>query len=71
ARAAQQAGIPIGICGELGGEPDAAPALVGLGLHKLSMAPARIPVVKERLMQTSWAEAQAAAARALAGGREA
>ncbi|ABY34550.1 MAG TPA: phosphoenolpyruvate--protein phosphotransferase [Chloroflexus aurantiacus] len=63
ARAAQQAGIPIGICGELGGEPDAAVALAGLGLNELSMAPARIPVVKERLAQTSWAEAQAAAAR--------
>lgn len=61
ARAAQQAGIPIGICGELGGEPDAAVALAGLGLNELSMAPARIPVVKERLAQTSWAEAQAAA----------
>ncbi len=66
ARAAQQVGIPIGICGELGGDPAAAPALVGLGLHELSMAPARIPVVKERLAQTTWAEAQAAAARALA-----
>lgn len=63
ARAAQQAGIPIGICGELGGEPDAAVALAGLGINELSMAPARIPVVKERLAQTSWAEAQAAAAR--------
>lgn len=63
ARAAQQASIPIGICGELGGEPDAAVALAGLGLNELSMAPARIPVVKERLAQTSWAEAQAAAAR--------
>lgn len=61
ARAAQQDGIPIGICGELGGEPDAAVALAGLGLNELSMAPARIPVVKERLAQTSWAEAQAAA----------
>lgn len=61
ARAAQQAGIPIGICGELVGEPDAAVALAGLGLNELSMAPARIPVVKERLAQTSWAEAQAAA----------
>ncbi len=65
ARAARQAGIPIGICGELGGEPEAAVALAGLGLDELSMAPARIPVVKEYLAQTSWAEAQAAAARML------
>ncbi len=65
ARAARQAGIPIGICGELGGEPEAAVALAGLGLDELSMAPARIPIVKEYLAQTSWAEAQAAAARML------
>jgi phosphoenolpyruvate-protein kinase (PTS system EI component) len=65
ARAARQASIPIGICGELGGEPEAAVALAGLGLDELSMAPARIPVVKEHLAQTSWAEAQAAAARML------
>ncbi|MCS6889731.1 MAG: phosphoenolpyruvate--protein phosphotransferase [Chloroflexus sp.] len=65
ARAAQQAGIPIGICGELGGDPNAAPALVGLGLDELSMAPASIPAIKERLAQLTWAEAQAAAARCL------
>ncbi|WP_298820695.1 phosphoenolpyruvate--protein phosphotransferase [Chloroflexus sp.] len=64
-RAAQQAGIPIGICGELGGDPAAAPALVGLGLNELSMSPALIPAVKERLAQITWAEAQEAAARAL------
>lgn len=68
ARAARQAGIPIGICGELGGDPNAAPALAGLGLDELSMAPASIPAVKERLAQITWAEAQAAAARAV--GRE-
>ncbi|MEF3273872.1 MAG: phosphoenolpyruvate--protein phosphotransferase [Chloroflexus sp.] len=65
-RAAQQARIPIGICGELGGDLEAAPALVGLGLQELSMAPTRIPAIKERLAQISWDEAQAAAARMLA-----
>lgn len=64
-RAARQAGIPIGICGELGGDPNAAPALAGLGLDELSMAPASIPAVKERLAQITWAEAQAAAAQAV------
>ena len=61
AEAARHAGIPIGICGELGGVPEAAPVLVGLGLDELSMAPAAIPLVKERLRSVTLAEAQVAA----------
>ena len=34
----KQAGKPICICGELGGDPLAAPVLVGLGIRKLSMS---------------------------------
>src|SRR6266508_816131 len=49
AEAATRAGIPIGVCGELAGEPDAAPILAALGVAELSMAPASIPLVKERL----------------------
>ncbi|HEX9372018.1 MAG TPA: phosphoenolpyruvate--protein phosphotransferase [Roseiflexaceae bacterium] len=49
AEAAARAGIPIGVCGELAGEPDAAPILAALGVAELSMAPASIPLVKERL----------------------
>jgi phosphotransferase system enzyme I (PtsI) len=58
AHAAAQAGIPVSICGDLAGVPDLAPALVGLGVHTLSMAPALIPAVKERLLGVSLAEAQ-------------
>jgi phosphotransferase system enzyme I (PtsI) len=65
AEAAHAAGIPIGICGELAADPDAAVALAGLGLDELSMAPASIPLVKERLAATTEADAQAAARRAL------
>jgi phosphoenolpyruvate-protein phosphotransferase len=45
-RAAHAAGIWIGICGEMGGDPDAVPILVGLGLDELSMSPSRIPAAK-------------------------
>ncbi|MEO7913380.1 MAG: phosphoenolpyruvate--protein phosphotransferase [Roseiflexaceae bacterium] len=65
AEAAQQAGIPIGICGELAGVPAATLLLAGLGLNELSMAPASIPLIKERLRQITQAQAQEMAAEAL------
>jgi phosphotransferase system enzyme I (PtsI) len=61
AEAAGRAGIPIGVCGELAGELLAAPLLAGLGVAELSMAPARIPRVKERLSELSLEQAQAQA----------
>lgn len=67
ARAANEAGIPIGVCGELGGVPDVAPLLAGMGVHELSMAPALLPLVKERLRGMTFAEAQQAARARLAG----
>jgi phosphotransferase system enzyme I (PtsI) len=47
--AAHKAGIPVGICGELAGDPLATKLLVGLGVDSLSMNPASIPVVKNIL----------------------
>jgi phosphocarrier protein FPr len=46
ARAARKAGIWVGICGELAGNPLAAPVLIGLGLDELSMSAPNIPGVK-------------------------
>lgn len=46
---AQRAGIPVAVCGEMAADADLAAALVQRGVHELSMAPARIPVVKQRL----------------------
>jgi phosphoenolpyruvate-protein phosphotransferase len=44
---AHEKGRWVGLCGEMAGDPLAAPLLVGLGLDEFSMAPSSIPVVKE------------------------
>ena len=66
ATAAHAAGIWIGMCGELAGNPLAAPVLVGLGLDELSMSAPAIPAVKEAVRRFPLAEAQRIAAEALA-----
>ncbi|MEP1028187.1 MAG: putative PEP-binding protein, partial [Alphaproteobacteria bacterium] len=47
--AALRARIPISLCGEIAGDPRYAPLLLGLGLRELSMVPANIPLVKQRI----------------------
>jgi phosphoenolpyruvate-protein phosphotransferase len=44
--AGHRAGIWVGVCGELAGDADAIPLLLGLGLDEYSMAPASIPHAK-------------------------
>jgi phosphoenolpyruvate-protein kinase (PTS system EI component) len=56
----------VGVCGELAGDPLAAALLVGLGVTELSMAPPRIPDVKETLRAIDAAEAAAVARDAIA-----
>jgi phosphotransferase system enzyme I (PtsI) len=45
-QAANRHGRPVGVCGEMAGEPALVPLLVGLGVHELSVTPALIPAVK-------------------------
>jgi phosphocarrier protein FPr len=47
--ASHQAGKWTGICGELAGDPEATPILVGLGVDELSLNPAGIPRIKSIL----------------------
>ncbi|HEY8488409.1 MAG TPA: putative PEP-binding protein, partial [Thermaerobacter sp.] len=71
-RAAEAAGIWAGVCGELGGDPLAAPFLVGAGLHELSMHPRALPEVKRVIRGLRYEEARALADElvTLAGGSE-
>ena len=64
--AANDAGIPVCICGEMAGEPLYALALAGLGLHEFSMNPACIPRVKRVLRQVSQKEGEALVEKLLA-----
>ncbi len=65
ADAAHAAGIWIGVCGEIAGDPLAAPILVGLGIDELSMNPPAIPRVKEVLLTVTYEESRALAQAAL------
>lgn len=62
---AHQAGIWVGVCGEMGGDPQAIPILLGLGVDELSITPLQIPSAKRIIRQWSLTEAQELAARAL------
>jgi len=42
-------GTPVAVCGEIAGMAEHALALVARGVHELSVAPVRIPMIKELL----------------------
>lgn len=56
-QAAHGEGIWVGLCGELAGDPDAIPVLLGLGLDEFSMAPTSVPHAKTILRRWSKIEA--------------
>ena len=56
-------GKSVSVCGEMGGDPLGILALVGMGVRKLSMSPARIGAAKAILSRVSGAQLQALADR--------
>ena len=65
AHPAHAAGIDVCMCGEMAGEPQFLPILLGLGFDELSMNAVSIPRVKNILRRCSKTEAEALVARAL------
>jgi phosphocarrier protein FPr len=63
--ASNQAGMWTGICGELGGDPEATPILVGLGVDELSLNPAGIPRIKSIIRDLTMENARVLARKAL------
>ncbi len=64
-KSARHAGIPVSVCGELAGDPEAVLALMGLGVHELSMAPSTIGIIKSRIRGTRFDDAADASQRAI------
>jgi len=59
------AGKPVSICGELGGDPLAVPALIGFGMRKLSMGAASVGEVKRAVASLTIDKAEETARRVL------
>jgi phosphotransferase system enzyme I (PtsI) len=57
-KVAQEAGIWVGICGEMAGDPEAIPLLLGLGLDEFSMSANLIPHAKSVIRSIYLAEAK-------------
>jgi len=52
-------GIPVGMCGELAGDPMATVVLLGMGLDSFSMGPIGIPLIKRIIRSVGSLEAEA------------
>jgi phosphoenolpyruvate-protein phosphotransferase len=63
--AGHAAGIWVGMCGEMAGEPLAIPILIGMGLDEFSMNPPAIPRAKEIIRRWDTGSARVLAERAV------
>lgn len=57
-KSGHEAGIWVGMCGEMAGIPEAVPLLVGMGIDELSMAPGSVPRCKEIVRKLDLKRAQ-------------
>jgi len=64
-KSAHAAGKWVGVCGELGADPQAVPILVGLGVDELSVSVPAIPTVKAQVRSLHLDEAKSLAKKAL------
>jgi len=56
---AHACGLPVGMCGEMAGDPIATVVLLGLGLDSFSMGPIAIPLIKRIIRSVGVMEAEA------------
>jgi phosphotransferase system enzyme I (PtsI) len=63
--AGQQIGIPVALCGEMGGDVISLPVLLGLEVDSISMNPVSVPAIKETIRQLSFQDAKVLAREAL------
>jgi len=68
ASVAAAAGKPVAVCGGMAADPVAIPILIGLGVGELSVAPAAVPAVKQRVRSLHLDRCRILAARCLAMG---
>ena len=54
--AAHKAGIDVGICGEMGGQLEATPLLVGMGFNEISISGKMLPAVKYAISKLQYDE---------------
>jgi len=64
--AGHAAGIWVGMCGEMAGEPALALLLLGMGLDEFSASPVQVPLIKKVIRSVERPTAQAIAQEALA-----
>jgi phosphotransferase system enzyme I (PtsP) len=67
AERSEAAGCPVTVCGEIGGRPLEAMALIGLGFRQLSMSPASIGPVKAMILDVDAGEVTSLVERELRG----
>jgi phosphocarrier protein FPr len=65
-KAAKSAGIWVGVCGGIAGDPKGAAILTGLGVAELSMSIPSVAAVKAKIRKMSFADSEKLAKRALA-----
>lgn len=63
---AREAGVPVAICGEMGGRPLEALALIGIGIDRLSITPAAVGPIKAMVRSLDYQAVAAEMRRLLA-----